>query len=320
MKKKMSRSRKGVASIFMAIYLALTVLVLGISLFSAHQIYNTSTVERLKIEQEKEQEAILLQVGSITLTEDFIDTITVNNTGSITVRIRGIYIDSALILDPSTMGNTYINPQESLSMKIYGNADVSYTDNKFSILTITTERGTSFSEIIENLFPKTKGGETTDTIYGPIRLIFEEFHWTYYSSGFDLNFLRSATWREGWKAPPKDEIIWRVRIQNVDRDGRIIKLGNCSCLTLVSNEVGSRYTFYIDTESSDLTLRPKETPSPVYFVWQKAGTTTNPTETPQGTGPGSSRTCITFLLFEGQIGSVPLGETIPFEAVFVSGD
>jgi hypothetical protein len=320
MKKALSRNKRGVSSIFVAIYLALIIVTFGLTLFSSIQISNISMIEKLRIEQEKEQEAILLQMGSITVVNNIIDSIRVNNTGSITVRIRGIYIGYNLVTDLSST-NEYINPQESREINI-GDANVPLSVNEFLPITITTERGNSLTQIIHELLGSPTGGQTGDTIYGPIKLIWEQFHWTYFSNNFNLQFLRSpsTTWHGGWNLVPNDYVIWRIRIQNVDKGNREIQLGNKSSLVLVSNEVGSVYTFYIDMQCSDKIIQPNKY-AVIYFVWQTpepiSRVQNNVRKTPQTTGPDGARSCITFLLLEGKIGDTPLGETIPFQAVLL---
>jgi hypothetical protein len=318
MKKAPSGNKRGISSIFLTIYLALIVVTLGVTLFSSIQISRISMIEKLRIAQEKEQEAILLQIGSITVVNNIIDSIRVNNTGSITVRIRGIYIGYNLVKDLSTT-NEYINPQENRTIGI-SDANVPLSVNEFLPITVTTERGTIFTKIIHDLLGSSTGGQSEDTIYGPIKLIWDQFHWTYFSNNFDLQFLRSAgtIWYGGWNLVPNDYVIWRIRIQNVDKYNREIQLENKSSLVLVSNEVGSVFTFHIDMLCSDRIIQPSEYVT-VYFVWQtpepSSRVQSSATKTPQVTGPNGARTCITFLLLEGIIGDTPLGETIPFQAV-----
>ena len=320
MRTTVPKNRRGISSIFLAIYLAVLLMTLGASLISAQQISHNTTVERLKIEQVRQQEALHLQIDSITVTGDIIDTITINNTGSIVERIKGIYIDSNLVLDPTTIQNAYVSPQKSLTIQMLGNVNVPFNENRYSPITISTERGTKFTEIIANLFPKIVQGFQIDFAYGPLKLIFEDFHWTPFRNNFDMGYLKTATWREGWSVPPNRAGIWRVRIQNIDN--RDISLNKQSCLTLVSNEGGARYTYYIDTLYSDLTLRQGEPARFVYFVWKQPDPadrrSNNAESTPQSGGPNAAKSCITFLVFAGKIDQKPLGETIPFEAVLIS--
>jgi hypothetical protein len=321
MKKAPSAIKRGISSIFIAIYLALIVITFGVTLFSSIQISNASMMERLRIEQEKEQEALMLQTGSITVVNNIIDSINITNTGSITLRIRGIYIGYNLVSDLSTT-DEYINPQKSLEIDI-SNANVPLGVNEFLPITITTERGTSFTKIIHELLGSPTGDQSEDSICGPIKLIWDQFHWTYFSANFNLQFLRSAgtVWNGGWSVVPNNYVIWRIRIQNVDKYNREIQLGNKSSLILVSNEVGSVYTFYIDMPCSDKVIRPNQYAA-IYFVWKIPEPTSrvqsNAKATPQATGPDSARTCITFLLLEGKIGDTSLGQTIPFQAVLLS--
>jgi hypothetical protein len=321
MKKALSTNKRGISSIFITIYIALIVVTLGVTLFSSIQISNISMIEKLRIEQEKEQEAIMLQIGSITVVNNIIDSIRVNNTGSITVRIRGIYIGYNLVKDLSTT-NAYINPQESRTIGI-SDANVPLDANEFLPITITTERGTIFTEIIHDLLGSTTGDQSGDTVYGPIKLMWEQFHWTYFSENFDLQFLRSTgtIWHGGWNVNASEYVIWRIRIQNVDKNNREIQLENKSNLVLVSNEVGDVSTFYIEMKCSDTIIQPREYVT-IYFVWKQPEPTSrthSQVETaPQVTGTYKVRTCITFLLLEGKIGDTTLGETIPFQAVLLT--
>ena len=318
MKKSLSINKRGISSVFITIYLALIVITLGVTLFSSIQISNISIVGKLRIEQEKEQEVILLEIGSITVVNDKIESIRVNNTGSITVRIRGIYIGLNLVRDLSTI-NAYINPQKSREIVI-GDANVPLGLNEFLPITITTERGNRFTKIIHDLLGNPTGDQTGDSICGPIKLIWDQFHWTSFSANFDLLFLRSANtiWHGGWTVVPSSYVIWRIRIQNVDQQNREIQLGNQSSLVLVSNEVGAKYTYYLDMPCSQRIIQPNEY-STLYFVWQTPEPTSRTQSSASSTPQLTARTCLTFLLFEGKIGDTSLGQTIPFQALLISG-
>jgi hypothetical protein len=86
-------------------------------LFFALDISGSALTERLRIEEEKSQENIALAgPEALKLTAGSqIHSIRVDNTGSIAVRIRALYIDHKLICDPSKFeGDAYIKPKESL--------------------------------------------------------------------------------------------------------------------------------------------------------------------------------------------------------------
>ena len=52
MEKNLSKNNKAVSSIFIALYITMIGIILGIALFSSLQISATSNIERLDIEQE----------------------------------------------------------------------------------------------------------------------------------------------------------------------------------------------------------------------------------------------------------------------------
>ena len=260
-------------------------------------------------EQIKQQEAIFLQIGAITYSDDFIQNITINNNGSIPVVISSVYIDQEFLKNP----NLLIKPLDSADVNL-GELNVSYSQNLFNTLMITTERGTKFSAVIKDL--EETDPNSVETIYGPIRLIFEEFHWTDFQDQFSNHYVDTAIWYEGWKAPPGDYVIWRLRIQNIDQ--RTITLESKSCLVLRNTLLGqSPATYYIDSACSDLTIEPREYAT-LYFVWQSSDPSSRNQNNAMNIPNAADAASITFLILQGHIGELPLGQTIPFEAVFIS--
>lgn len=304
---RFKKNRRGVSSVIICVYLALIMLVLGVSLFSAIEISTNSSIAQLRLNQERSQEAVLVKVGGLSVVNDKIDTITVNNTGSIMEKISGIYIGSIFIKDPSI----YISPQESKAISI-SDKSISYSSNEYNSLLITTERGTAFSSVIADLDPKSSPGAEQSTVYGPIRLIFEQFYYTPFINEFTLSDLISSTWKEAWAVPPATDLIWRIRIQNVAEEN--IQINDKSSLTLISNTGGDMYVYYVDTSCSDLTIKPKDYAT-IYFAWGSPDADKPTNQIPK---PPNPRAFITFLVLEGQVGNIPLGQTIPFEAVLVS--
>jgi hypothetical protein len=249
----------------------------------------------------------MLSPGSVQWSGGIIQKITVNNTGTIPVKITAVYINSLYVTDPQLL----IKPQASGDINVQ-NLALSYNANVFKTLTITTERGTKYSAVIKDL--ENTEFSSLDTIYGPIRLIFEDFKWTAFRDNFDVNYLNSANWTDGWKVSPSSCVIWRMRIQNIDIN--TINLGTKCCFVLrgpFSSQ--SLPVFYVDVPTSDLQIKPREYSS-IYFVWKQPDVTAR-TQNSASNLPSGSTATISFLVLEGSIGNKPLGETIPFEAVFI---
>jgi len=316
MKAKIVRNRKGISPIFVTVYLAILVLVLLSMLFTALHTYGSSLTERMKVEEERRQESIgLIGPEALNFTEGTLASfLRVNNTGSITVRIRALYVGQKFICDPSKFtGDAYINPKETLWIQLYPNVRIELNSTTLNAYwTVTTERGTKSSEIGAKLIwgePWVPGSPKKFYI-GPLMLMFDMFHW------------RSGTgpWRNGWTIPTgTDRVTWRILVVNID--DRDIIISEKSCFTLISNEPppADPLTWYIDPMLGTLTFKPGVF-NFVYYTWSKPIT--------EG---GASRqsitfpftTCINFLTFFGSFlepnGTLTsYGQTIPFEAVLVT--
>jgi len=309
MKIKIAKNKKGLTSVFLAVFLVIIIISLTASLFASIEISGTASLQILDQEQEKQQEGIFLKIGSITFSDNIIQKISVTNTGSIPVVISAIYIDKEFLRNPELL----IKPLESADIAL-SDLGISYSENLFNTVMITTERGTKFSTVIKDL--EETDPNSIETIYGPIRLLFEEFHWANFQTDFGNQYLRTANWKEGWKVIPGTYAIWRLTIQNIDL--RTITLDSKCCLVLRSPSFGqSPPVYYIDSLCSDMTIEPREY-STLYFVWKSNDPTSRTQNAASSIPQSESAACISFLILEGSIGEKLLGQTIPFEAVFIS--
>ena len=72
---------------------------------------------------------------------EYLDGITVNNLGTITTRIRAVYIDNNFICDPTDPSlnpfDTYVNPKDFLNINLPNNL----LYEPFSKIEVATERG-----------------------------------------------------------------------------------------------------------------------------------------------------------------------------------
>jgi hypothetical protein len=318
------KDRKALSPLFVSLYLAILAILLISTLFIALHVSSSALTERMRIEQERMQESITL-VGpeALNLTEGtIVHMLRVNNTGSITVRIRALYIDHTFVCDPSEFaGDAYIEPKEALWIQLYPNVNPPILWNDTTIegyWTVTTERSTRASEV---------GGELkygnpwipyspNKFYFGPLMLVFDMFHWR----------VGADPWRSGWTIPKgtgvgaKEGVTWRILLVNVD--DRDIIITDTSCLTLISNDNSPKdpLPWYIDPTLSETTLKPGIF-NFVHYTWSKpfseGGTK------PQDVTMKELTTCITFLTFYGSFvepdGTLtPFGQTIPFEAVLIT--
>jgi hypothetical protein len=301
--------KKGASSVIMAVFLILVVLTLNVSVFSSIQISSNYLVENLQHTQEKEQEAIRLGTGSLIVENDLIKKIIVNNTGSILITIRALYVDSEFVFDPKVN----INPQESAIINI--DKEVSFSSNKYKLLAITTERGTKVTSIVRDLSSSVlEGGDSS--VYGPLRFIYDEFHWTIFTDNFDKNYLKTTTWNDGWKVPPNIYAIWRIRVQNVDVRNLNYKFGENTIFAIMITDGGQRSYYYIDVQCSDISIRPREY-ADLYFVWSEPAPSSRTSQRANRI-INTEGTYLNFLVLEGKIGNTDIAQTIPFHAVLIS--
>lgn len=321
MKIKLGKNKKAVSPVFVAIYLAMLAVLLISVLFAALNIYGTSVTERMKMEEERQQESVGLHgPKAIRLNRDntFVEELRVNNTGTITIRIRALYISHKFIVDPSTFQNdSYINPKSSLWIKLFplpsGNKIEWNQTTVNADWTVTTERGTRAHQIGASLYygDNPHYGWEGRFYIGPLMIMFNMFHW------------RSDTgpWQNGWMLPKSTaDVTWRILISNIDNID--IKVTNKSSLTLISNDNAPNdpIPWYIDPTLSSMYYKPGSFYF-VYYSYAKPYDESRQRQSANGFGDGT--TCITFLMFLGAFVSpngteTPYGQTIPFEAVHVT--
>jgi hypothetical protein len=318
--KKIIREKEGVSPLFISIYLALSAILFTAMLFFAHNISSSALKQRLMIEQDRLQERILLAgPKALELTESSeVERLRVNNTGSVTVRIRALYIDHKFVCDPSEFeGDAYIEPKECLWINLSSNLSppiILNTTTANAQWTVATERGTKTTELGgELIWGEPEIPYSPNKFYfGPLMIVFDMFHWR---SG-------SGSWRSGWTIPMgTKDVTWRILCVNVD--DRPIVLSETSCLTLISNDNSPKdpLPWYIDPTISNTRLEPAVF-NFEHYTWSKPFSEGGAKR--RGvTGMSESTTCITFLTFFGHFveadGTLtPFGQTVPFEAVLVT--
>ena len=313
---ELKRDKRGVSSIFIAIYLSLIGVLLISTLFVGQVISRSSLTDYLKIEQDRRQESI--QMTKLITDSDKLNFlyIQVNNTGAITIRIRALYVDNEFKFDPSISleGGAYIEPKEALNITLV--PPIPIDEGLSAQWTITTERGTKSSNLGMKLWEETEGpiSSSNKFYYGPLMLLFDMFHW------------RSGTgpWRNGWSIPKSaTDVTWRILLANVD--SRPITITDQSCFTLVGNEQQQNkiVSWFVNPELGSLTFLPGQYYF-VYYTWTKPySTSSNTIQKPNALTVGIP--CINFLTFTGSFQELngtntPFGQTIPFEAVLITDE
>jgi len=294
-------------------------------LFAAFSGYNLSVQEQMRIDHERSQEKIIISGLELNQTDPaYISHMLINNTGTIEVEIRAIYVTNSstttFICDPSTYMVTHIAPSKSLRIRLP--SGVVFQPN--AKITAATERGVKTKEYEGLLIfgtPKPPWKYDPSRLYiGPLMLQFDAF---WYRKAFQNGTLDpDEPWRPGWSIPRGfGYAAWNITIKNVD--DRNITINRFSSFTAVPNDSPSnQLTWYLEPgNQTDLTqfLVVNQTQTIIY-TWS----------TPKIL-PGDGRTnsarkmtlpesrCMVFLTFYGIFHehdgtTTTYAQTIPFEA------
>jgi hypothetical protein len=311
---KIARHKKGVSSLFITIYIALLAIMLMSTLFVGLNIARSSTNSYLEGEQARMQEGIQLSgPNGMRLLEDktTVESILVKNTGSITVRIRALYINGVFTCDPSLGGDTYIAPKESLWVSLIAlelPRILISEDNLNVQWSMATERGTESSETAARLLygPPITPPPSNAFYIGPFMILFDMFNAR----------IGNGDWAGGWTIHSTNDVVtWRILLTNVDK--RAVVIESNSFFDLFGNEIQSnkeqQWYIHIPQGQNSITLAPGEYAF-IYFNISSTGA--------DGiNGFPEWHSCTNFLVFTGHFedsSQTRYGQTIPFEAVLVT--
>jgi hypothetical protein len=275
------------------------------------------------LEQERVQERIaLVSLSTKNFSEtEYLERLLVSNIGTITTRIRAIYIDNIFICDPTNSllnpFDTYINPKDSLNVQLPDNL----LYEPLSKIEVATERGIKSVEYEWIL----RGGNQTDPpseiqkiYFGPLLLDFDKFYYTEVDNDGSYN---PDFWQPGWSVERGLQVVWNITVTNID--DRNITINNNSTLTLVKNAEGGQCPWYIELPNGQNTLLiPSNTTANLLYIWD-GPLSGNPQElyNPPAQKPEECRVFMAFFGFfhENDGSTKPYGQTIPFEAVLIRG-
>ena len=236
LKSVLRSGRRGLSTI----YTSLLCLSIGISFLSLIILnfynYNVSLHELMDVEQNRLREELIISDLIIDETAQTITQVVVNNTGTIDMIIRAIYVANStttvLVCDPSTYMETNILPDESLSIPL----PVTLKIEPDAEITVVTERGVKTKQYEGPLIygpPVIISFDTGKFYIGPFMLLFKEF---YYHRTFDNRTLDPDDyWHGGWSIEKGfGYCAWNLTVKNID--DRNITINQFSSLTLVPND------------------------------------------------------------------------------------
>jgi hypothetical protein len=291
--KNLAKNKKGISPLFIAIYIALLVVLLFSTIFVGLTISTSSLTDALKVEEDRMLENIKLTKLEYSLANSKVQSLLINNTGAITVRIRAVYIDQDFIFDP----HIAIAPKEAVTIQFPPLPAVILEKIINANVTATTERGTKTTETVAKLIGISDYKYDPNKFYcGPLMILFNMFHWRTEPAG---------SWTSGWTISKTNSIVtWRILVTNIDE--RALTLNLTSCFTLISNDNAPKneQLWYIDPIRTQMTILPDR----FYFLYFSNSKVT-----------GSNTICINFLVIQGKFSDgIPFGQTIPFEAVLIA--
>ena len=318
MRSMSQRERRGLSSVFGVILFLLLVLTLASTLFLSLYWFEGQAKESIALEEARVQEKIVLlsiSTENVSGTE-YITGILVNNTGTITSRIRAVYIDGDFICDPSDStlnpDDTYVNPKDSLWIQVPN--DLQY--KPLSKIEVATERGVKTVEYQWRLKSGSQAeppSEAERVSFGPLLLDFEKFYYTENYGSYD-----PYSWKPGWSVEKGTTLVWNVTVTNID--DRDLTINKYSGFTLVSNDGGVQKPWYIEPPNGlDTLLIPSNTTVHLIYIWDRPRLTQGASNQSVYNQNDRSKVFLTFFgIFHELDGSTkPYGQTIPFEAVLV---
>ena len=312
------RENSGVSSVFGSVLILLLVLTLSSALFLSLYLYEEKSQESITLEEERVQEKITLlslSTENVSGTE-YLRALFVNNTGTITSRIRAVYIDSIFVCDPANPtlnpNGTYINPKDSVWVQIPNNLKYS----PLSKIEVATERGMKSIEYEWRLKSGSQAeppSETQRANFGPLLLDFDKFYYTENSGSYDPN-----SWKPGWSVEKGTTLVWKITVTNVD--DRDLTINKYSGFTLVSNDGGVQKPWFIEPPNGlDTLYIPSNSAVDLVYIWDRPRLTQGVTNQSVYNQNDRSKVFLTFFgIFHEHDGSTkPYGQTIPFEAVLI---
>ena len=293
------------------------VITVASALFISLYAYEEKAKESISIEEQRAQEKIVLvslATENITGTE-YLRAILVNNTGTITTRIRALYIDNNFIHDLTDTGlnldDTYINAKDSLWIQIPNNIEY----DPLSKIEISTERGIKSIEYEWKLKTGSEAevpSETQRYNFGPLLLDFEKF---YYTDNYNSN---PISWKPGWSVEKGTTVAWKITVTNID--DRDLTINKYSGFTMVSNDGGVQKPWFIEPPGgSDTLFIGSNSTVELIYIWDRPRNTQGVTTQSVYNQNDRSKVFLTFFgIFHEHDGTTkPYGQTIPFEAVLV---
>jgi hypothetical protein len=312
------RRNKGVASVIGSVLMLILVITAASLLFLSLYSYEEKAQESIKVEEERVQEKIvLLALSTVNISEtEYLNALYINNTGTITTRIRAIYIDNIFKCDPTDPSlnptDTYINPKDSIWVYIPNNIEY----NPLSKIQVATERGIKSVEYEWKLKTGSEAEPPTETQrfhFGPLLLDYEKFYHTENYGSFDPN-----SWKPGWSVEKGTTVVWNLTVTNID--DRDLTINEYSCFTIVSNDGGVQLPWFIEPPNGQDTLFIQSNTSVhLIYIWDRPRLTQGVKNQSVYNQNDRSKVFLTFFgIFHEHDGSTKsYGQTIPFEAVLV---
>jgi hypothetical protein len=283
--------------------------------------YNHIINQQITFEQERLQEQLVISELVLDKTGEQITHVIVNNTGTIAITVRAVYMSNqsltTLLCDPSTYNDTHIAPSHSLNISL----PEAITVDPAAQIIVTTQRGVKtkqyMGDILVGSITPYPGYDPTKLYIGPLMLQFDAFY--YRKTQKDGSLDPNDPWLEGWSISKGfGYCTWNITVMNID--DRNITLNRYASFTAVPADSPSNdLTWYLEPEnqSAQTTFLMVNQTSSLLYTWTEPKLLEGTNTVQKMTLPETR--CMVFLTFFGLFhehdgSTTPYAQTIPFEA------
>jgi hypothetical protein len=283
--------------------------------------YNHVINQQMTFEQERLQEQLAISDLILDSSGEKITHVVVNNTGTIALRVRAIYVSNhsltMLLCDPSTYLDTHIAPSHVLNISLPEDVMV----NPATQITVATQRGVKTKQYIGDLLVGSiipyPGYDPTKLYIGPLMLQFDAFY--YRKTQKDGSMNPNDPWLEGWSISKGfGYCIWNITVKNID--DRNITLNRFTSFTAVPvDSPSNELTWYLEpmNQGAQTTFLRVNQTSSLLYAWTEPKVLEGTNTVQKMTLPETR--CMVFLTFFGLFhehdgATTPYAQTIPFEA------
>jgi hypothetical protein len=315
------KDQRGTSTLYaslLSLFLIFSILTL---LFLNYFNYNHVINQQMTFEHERLQEQLVISELVLDTTGERITEVIVNNTGTIAIVVRAIYVSNRsvtmFLCDPSTYTDTHIAPSHSMNISLPDEVII----DPAAQITVATQRGVKTKQYVGDLLVGSitpyPGYDPTKLYIGPLMLQFDAFY--YRKTQKDGTFNPNDPWNMGWSISKGfGYCTWNITVMNID-DRNIILNRYASFTAVPADSPSNDLTWYLEPEDqrAQTTFLMVNQTSSLLYTWTEPKLLEGTNTVQKMTLPETR--CMVFLTFFGLFhehdgSTTPYAQTIPFEA------